>query len=185
MDAKELHDLYATLWARVPEMRPRRVINDRTDLLTWHDEGEHRQWWEWNSTDPVDFDSAAALCRVAVEEWLIANSSCLHEFSFGNEFRVGAGPILSPLSGDYHEASGPTIHHALVSAAHALQDVLAASQGKLDARVVLTSGEDGQWVASVPSMPGCISQGKTPEEALENVREATALWAETVIGDRA
>jgi predicted RNase H-like HicB family nuclease len=33
-------------------------------------------------------------------------------------------------------------------------------------------------------MPGCISQDKTPEEALENVREAAALWAETVMGER-
>jgi len=39
-------------------------------------------------------------------------------------------------------------------------------------QVILTPGEDGYWVAEVPSLPGCISQGKTREEALTNIREA-------------
>jgi antitoxin HicB len=38
--------------------------------------------------------------------------------------------------------------------------------------------EDGGWVAEVPSLPGCISQGDTREEALENVRDAIATWIE-------
>jgi predicted RNase H-like HicB family nuclease len=36
--------------------------------------------------------------------------------------------------------------------------------------------EDGGWVAEVPSLPGCISQGDTREEALENVRDAIDTW---------
>jgi antitoxin HicB len=36
--------------------------------------------------------------------------------------------------------------------------------------------EDGGWVAEVPSLPGCISQGETREEALENVRDAITTW---------
>ena len=39
-------------------------------------------------------------------------------------------------------------------------------------QVVIYPGEDGFWVAECPSLPGCISQGKTKEEALENVKEA-------------
>jgi predicted RNase H-like HicB family nuclease len=39
-------------------------------------------------------------------------------------------------------------------------------------QVVLYPGEDGYWVAEVPSLPGCISQGKTRSEALVNIREA-------------
>jgi Uncharacterized conserved protein len=35
-------------------------------------------------------------------------------------------------------------------------------------------------VAEVPSLPGCISQGKTREEALENVREAISLHEEVL-----
>ena len=41
--------------------------------------------------------------------------------------------------------------------------------------VILTSGEDGYIVAQVPVIPGCISQGKTREEALANIREAALL----------
>jgi predicted RNase H-like HicB family nuclease len=39
-------------------------------------------------------------------------------------------------------------------------------------QVILTPGEDGYWVAEVPSLPGCISQGKTRGEALTNIKEA-------------
>ena len=37
---------------------------------------------------------------------------------------------------------------------------------------VLYPGEDGYWVVECPSLPGCISQGKTKEEALINIKEA-------------
>ncbi|MCK4271518.1 type II toxin-antitoxin system HicB family antitoxin [bacterium] len=39
-------------------------------------------------------------------------------------------------------------------------------------QVVIYPGEDGYWVAECPSLPGCISQGKTREEAIANIREA-------------
>ncbi len=38
--------------------------------------------------------------------------------------------------------------------------------------VVLYPGEDGYWVAECPSLPGCISQGKTKMEAIANIQEA-------------
>jgi predicted RNase H-like HicB family nuclease len=41
-------------------------------------------------------------------------------------------------------------------------------------QVVIYPGEDGQWVAECPSLPGCISQGLTREEAVANAREAIA-----------
>jgi hypothetical protein len=41
-------------------------------------------------------------------------------------------------------------------------------------QVVLYPGEDGYWVAECPSLPGCVTQGKTKEEAVANVREAIA-----------
>jgi len=34
--------------------------------------------------------------------------------------------------------------------------------------------EDGVWIVQCPSIPGCVSQGKTREEALENIRDAIA-----------
>ncbi len=39
-------------------------------------------------------------------------------------------------------------------------------------KVILYPGEDGYWVAECPSLPGCISQGKTKAEARANIREA-------------
>lgn len=44
--------------------------------------------------------------------------------------------------------------------------------------VTLDRDEDGVWVAECPSIPGCVSQGKTREEALDNIREAIALCME-------
>lgn len=38
--------------------------------------------------------------------------------------------------------------------------------------VILYRGEDGYWVAECPSLPGCVSQGKTRESAILNIREA-------------
>ncbi len=45
-------------------------------------------------------------------------------------------------------------------------------------KVLVEPGEDGYCVAHVPSLKGCWSQGKTKEEALENIREAIDLYLE-------
>lgn len=39
-------------------------------------------------------------------------------------------------------------------------------------QVILSPGENAFWVAECPSLPGCISQGRTREEAITNIREA-------------
>ncbi len=39
--------------------------------------------------------------------------------------------------------------------------------------------EDGGYVAEVPSLPGCVSQGETRAEALANARDAINLWEES------
>lgn len=46
--------------------------------------------------------------------------------------------------------------------------------------VFLYSDEDGYIIAEVPSLPGCISQGETREEALQNIQEAIALHLEVL-----
>ena len=38
--------------------------------------------------------------------------------------------------------------------------------------VTLDRDEDGVWIVECPSIPGCVSQGGTKEEALENVKDA-------------
>ena len=39
-------------------------------------------------------------------------------------------------------------------------------------RAMLHQGENGYWVAECPSLPGCISQGETRQQAIYNIREA-------------
>jgi predicted RNase H-like HicB family nuclease len=39
-------------------------------------------------------------------------------------------------------------------------------------QVIIYSGEDGYFIAECPSLPGCVSQGQTREEAVANIKEA-------------
>jgi predicted RNase H-like HicB family nuclease len=48
----------------------------------------------------------------------------------------------------------------------------------MNIKVIIETGEDGYFVARVPSLKGCWSQGKTREEALRNIREAIDLFLE-------
>ncbi len=47
-------------------------------------------------------------------------------------------------------------------------------------RVLIEQDEDGVYVAEVPALPGCISQGQTREEAVESIREAIAAYLESL-----
>ena len=44
--------------------------------------------------------------------------------------------------------------------------------------VTIDRDEDGVWIVECPSIPGCVSQGGTKDEALSNIREAIALCIE-------
>lgn len=50
-------------------------------------------------------------------------------------------------------------------------------------KVVFEPSEDGGFTAYVPSLPGCINEGETVEDALANVQEAIALYLEPVEDD--
>jgi predicted RNase H-like HicB family nuclease len=50
-------------------------------------------------------------------------------------------------------------------------------------QVLLFPGEDGYWVAECPSLPGCISQGGSRDEAIVNIREAIAGYVEALEAD--
>ena len=47
-------------------------------------------------------------------------------------------------------------------------------------RVLIEQDEDGFFVAEVPALPGCVSQGESRQEALENIREAIAGYLESL-----
>ncbi|MGD1084012.1 MAG: type II toxin-antitoxin system HicB family antitoxin [Verrucomicrobiota bacterium] len=44
--------------------------------------------------------------------------------------------------------------------------------------VTIDRDEDGVWVVECPAIPGCVSQGKTKEQAIKNIEEAIALCLE-------
>ena len=47
-------------------------------------------------------------------------------------------------------------------------------------QVLIYPGEDGYFVAECPSLPGCISQGATRQEAISNIKEAIELYIEVL-----
>lgn len=47
-------------------------------------------------------------------------------------------------------------------------------------RVLIEQDEDGVFVVQVPALPGCISQGRTRDEALSNVQEAIEAYLESL-----
>jgi predicted RNase H-like HicB family nuclease len=47
-------------------------------------------------------------------------------------------------------------------------------------RVLIEPDEDGVYVAEVPALPGCISQGRTRPEAIANIKEAVAAYLESL-----
>ena len=50
-------------------------------------------------------------------------------------------------------------------------------------QAVVYKGEDGHWVAECLSLPGCVSQGSTREEAITQIREAIRLYIEVLEED--
>ncbi len=50
-------------------------------------------------------------------------------------------------------------------------------------QAIVYPGEDGYWVAECPSLPGCISQGKTKQEAVTNLKEAIKGYIEALEED--
>ncbi|HQU37517.1 MAG: type II toxin-antitoxin system HicB family antitoxin [Anaerolineae bacterium] len=50
-------------------------------------------------------------------------------------------------------------------------------------KIILEESDEGGYTAYVPSLPGCISEGNTQEEALKNIQEAIELYLEPVEDD--
>ena len=50
-------------------------------------------------------------------------------------------------------------------------------------KIVLETSDEGGYTVYVPSLPGCISEGDTKEEALSNIKEAIELYLESVDDD--
>jgi predicted RNase H-like HicB family nuclease len=51
-------------------------------------------------------------------------------------------------------------------------------------QILIYQGEDGYWVVECPSLPGCITQGKTKEDAITNAREAIDGYIAALLEDK-
>jgi predicted RNase H-like HicB family nuclease len=47
-------------------------------------------------------------------------------------------------------------------------------------QVLIYTDEDNNWVATCPSLPGCVSQGETREQTIENIKEAIEAYVEAL-----
>jgi len=47
-------------------------------------------------------------------------------------------------------------------------------------RVIISKDEDGMYIAEVPSLPGCVTQASTRQEAVSNAKEAIAAYLESL-----
>ncbi len=54
----------------------------------------------------------------------------------------------------------------------------------MELRVTVEQDENGYYAAEVPALPGCLSQGKTEEEAIANIKEAIEGWLEVMESKR-
>ena len=59
-------------------------------------------------------------------------------------------------------------------------DIFIRKEISMKLHVVIEKDESGYFVAEVPALPGCFSQGKTHEEALTNIKEAIEGWFEVM-----
>jgi predicted RNase H-like HicB family nuclease len=50
-------------------------------------------------------------------------------------------------------------------------------------KIVLEPSDEGGYTVTVPSLPGCVSEGNTKKEALQNIKEAVLLYLEPVEDD--
>ena len=58
-----------------------------------------------------------------------------------------------------------------------------AGGNNMKVKVILEPSEEGGFTAHVPSLPGCISEGETVDDALANIQEAIAVYLEPVEDD--
>ena len=50
-------------------------------------------------------------------------------------------------------------------------------------QVLIYTDEDGYWIAECPSLPGCISQGQTKQEAVINIKKAVEIYIKALEED--
>jgi len=63
---------------------------------------------------------------------------------------------------------------------HRFAGLAGIDEADMKYRILIEQDEDGVFVVEVPSLPGCVSQGRTRQEAIENAKEAIAAYLESL-----
>jgi predicted RNase H-like HicB family nuclease len=58
------------------------------------------------------------------------------------------------------------------------------TEDRMNLKIILEPSEEGGFTVTVPSLPGCISEGESRDEAIRNIREAIELYLEPVEDDQ-
>ena len=77
-----------------------------------------------------------------------------------------------------HSDGGSSCRQALVY--RVFGPIAQEEENDMKYRVLIEPDEDGIFVAQVPALPGCISQGKSRKEALDNIKDAMAAYIESL-----
>lgn len=140
MTPKELHDLYAPLWAREPGTRPSSGTPRSSYSYTFElQENMDEFWFEFMNPlsgfgcGGIDDQAAAALCRVTVEDWLFR--SCYGRWEIGARANFDGSEPTEFECGGFR---GPTIHHALIAAAMAVLDARGKQPNEMTIEFVAT-----------------------------------------------
>jgi predicted RNase H-like HicB family nuclease len=88
-----------------------------------------------------------------------------------------AGGHVGASSGGRGVGDSPTFVRGMIDPISRL-----AKELRMKLHVVVEKDETGYYVAEVPALPGCLSQGKTREDALTNIKEAIEGWLEVMEG---
>ena len=65
------------------------------------------------------------------------------------------------------------------------EPMILSNGGYMKLKVVLEPSDEGGFIVYLPSLPGCVSEGESETQALENIREAVELYLEPVDDDLA
>ena len=84
--------------------------------------------------------------------------------------------------GDLRDVVGVVVRHQH-RFAEERRIVRSLSEVTVTLKIVLEPSEEGGYTAYVPSLPGCLSEGDTLDEAMTNIREAIDLYLDTVEDD--
>lgn len=103
--------------------------------------------------------------------------ACRPPRSGGSHYKISHAMVEEILTLPFKRPIKPVYIRKLVAMIDTVRNIM----GRLEYAVIvapLSHEEGGGFLATVPDLPGCMSDGETPEEAIANVQDAIAAWIE-------